>query len=183
MSATSSCCVCNLSHHALFQVCLFCMWWFSPRSFLICVIFIKRNMLVVSVFDCQTIYWINDLSDQSQWHSSKESGPAWYSPYRARGTARCSSGGPLYPWQQLNFPGFITLNPPPPCKRPTTTYSYKHVICVIEREFKSSNYLFFNWQQIWFTSPTTSIHLIKAFFQRVTWWAIWLWYNISLMDK
>ena len=61
---------------------------FSFNPFLICI-YLYTEKYVCS--DCQTIYWINNLSNQSQWHGSKASRPAWNSTDKSR---RNSSDAP-----------------------------------------------------------------------------------------
>lgn len=125
--STLSYCTCSLSHHALFNVLALHVPFFPPS--IPVLIFIKRQMFVAqSSFDCQAIYWINNLSNQSQWHSSKRSKPAWNSTDRARGTARMLLRWPTMSMAaaQLSCNSYLR-SPSPTHTHPTTTYSNNHV--------------------------------------------------------
>lgn len=58
-----------IAPRSLLGACVAC-GCFPLNPSVICV-YLCTEKYVCSGFDCQTIYWINNLSNQSQWHSSK----------------------------------------------------------------------------------------------------------------
>lgn len=163
MSTSSSYCICDFSHHALFQVLVLHVAVFPPNPLLICV-YLYKEKYVCSSFDCQTIYWINNLSNQSQWRSAKASRPAWNSTDRARGTARMLLRWPSMSMAAAQLSWIFYLRSPSPH---TYTPPLPHTVTAMSSSVQQrgnliKHFFLFSWQEIGFSSPAMSIWLFKA---------------------
>lgn len=93
------------------------------QSLLISVYLPTRQIFVEqSSFNWQTTNGMNNLLKQVPLAGLQNKSACLNS---TSGTARCSSGGPSCPWQQLNFPVFTGSRPPSP-----TAYTHRNTHCL-----------------------------------------------------
>lgn len=118
------------------------LWYHAPVTVtssvqfsLFFLMYVWTEKYVCSSFDSQTSFWINNLLNQSHWHSSKTWRPVW------RGTARMLLRWPFMSMAAAQLSCIFYLSSPL-----TYTNSNIHVLlCVIEREFNLAIFRPFLW--------------------------------------